>query len=37
MMIETILLLTERTPARRRQLMAMSDEELNAKYREVVE
>jgi hypothetical protein len=37
MMIEQIMAVDERTPARRRQLMAMSDEELNAEYREVVE
>jgi hypothetical protein len=37
MMIETILLLTERTMAKRRELEAMSDEELNAEYREVTE
>jgi hypothetical protein len=36
-MIEQIMAVDERTPARRRKLMAMSDEELNAEYREVVE
>jgi hypothetical protein len=36
-MIEMLMAVDERTPERRRQLMAMSDEELNAEYREVVE
>jgi hypothetical protein len=37
MMIEQIMAVDERTPERRRQLVAMSDEELNAEYREVIE